>query len=34
MVVYQADESFITIILVDNGYKLCKKVQNKIPCNI
>lgn len=27
MVVYQADESFINIILVDNGYKLRKKVK-------
>ena len=27
MVVYQADESFISIILVDNGYKLRKKVR-------
>lgn len=34
MVVYQADESFINIILVDNGYKLRKKVKNQSPCNI
>ena len=27
MVVYQADESFINIILVDNGYKLREKVK-------
>lgn len=34
MVVYQADESFINIIL-DNGYKLRKKVKkNQSPCNI